>query len=183
MAVSHLGLGLYFHYSVKCSSNTKPLSEEEETRNQTRFNTDEEAVLGPSCLQISWLPLPLILGFTVAFNLGLGSLTWVVATEVLPVRSRGWTHTLANLTSNLCWFIVTKTFRDLQESLGHAAPFFLYGGVCLFGLVFIFIFLPETRGKTPEETAQNFASLRPNHERSNVPKQTENKTSQNNLTN
>ena len=79
--------------------------------------------------------------------------------------------------------IATKTFRDLQESLGHAAPFFLYGGVCLsflfiifssspfcsigqvclFGLLFIFIFLPETRGKTPEETAQNFASLRPNH--------------------
>ena len=83
-----------------------------------------------------------------AYNLGLGSLTWVVATEVLPIRSkyppnkiqqefllrsRGWTHTLANLTSNLCWFLVTKTFRDLQDSLGHAAPFFLYGGICLFG--------------------------------------------------
>ena len=64
--------------------------------------------------KVSWLPLPLILGFTVAFNLGLGSLTWVVATEVLPVNSRGWTHTLANLTSNICWFLVTKTFRDLQ---------------------------------------------------------------------
>ena len=64
--------------------------------------------------KVSWVPLPLILGFTVAFNLGLGSLTWVVATEVLPVNSRGWTHTLANLTSNLCWFLVTKTFRDLQ---------------------------------------------------------------------
>ena len=28
---------------------------------------------------------------------------------------------------------MTKTFRDLQDSLGHAAPFFLYGGICLFG--------------------------------------------------
>ena len=69
--------------------------------------------------QVSWLPLPLILGFTVAFNLGLGSLTWVVATEVLPVNSRGWTHTLANLTSNICWFLVTKTFRDLQVGAIH----------------------------------------------------------------
>ena len=70
---------------------------------------------------------------------------------------------------------MTKTFRDLQESLGQAAPFFLYGGVCLpfslvifwfgqvclFGLLFIFIFLPETRGKTPEETAQSFVGLQP----------------------
>ena len=29
------------------------------------------------------------------------------------------------------------------------------------GLVFIFIFLPETRGKTPEETAQSFVGLQP----------------------
>ena len=75
MAVSHLGLGLYFHFS-NCSSNTKPDPLSEESRNQTHFNADEEedeVVLGPSC-QISWLPLPLILGFTVAFNLGLGSL-------------------------------------------------------------------------------------------------------------
>jgi len=181
MAVSHLGLGLYFHLA-NCTSTTKDLVEA--VTNQTVFvNEDQDAVLGPKSCQISWLPLPLIMGFTISFNLGLGSLTWVVATEVLPVRSRGWTHTLANLTSNLCWFVVTKTFRDLQDSLGHAAPFFLYGGVCLFGLVFIFIFLPETRGKTPEETAQNF--LRPNRlptvERSDVSKCV-NKTTQN-LTN
>ena len=37
-----------------------------------------------------------------------------IITKVLPVNSRGWTHTLANLTSNLCWFLVTKTFQDLQ---------------------------------------------------------------------
>jgi hypothetical protein len=30
---------------------------------------------------ISWLPLPLLMLFTVAFNVGMGSLTWVVATE------------------------------------------------------------------------------------------------------
>ena len=71
-------------------------------------------------------------------------------------RSRGYTHTIANLTSNLCWFIITKTFKDLQEQLGLAAPFFLYGGVCVFGLIFVFVFLPETRGKTYEETALEF---------------------------
>ena len=61
MAVSHLGLGLYFHQL--------PDTEEEM----------EESSL-------TWLPLPLVLAFTVSYNLGLGSLTWVVATEVLPIR-------------------------------------------------------------------------------------------------
>merc|ERR1719192_555196 len=176
MAVSHLGLGLYFHHLAGMKKEAETVMER---GNVTANWSKEDVSLGV----VGWLPLPLVLSFTVAYNLGLGSLTWVVATEVLPIRSRGWTHTLANLTSNLCWFLVTKTFRDLQDSLGHAAPFFLYGGICLFGLVFIFIFLPETRGKTPEETAQNF--LRPNRlptvERSDVSKCV-NKTTQN-LTN
>ena len=40
-------------------------------------------------------------------------------------------------------------------------PFFLYGSVCVFGFVFIYIFLPETHGKTSEETAKSFHGLRP----------------------
>jgi hypothetical protein len=178
MALSHLGLGLYFHklaprgQLVGGSSNSTLLPQ---------VGEKEEGEDMP--LLLAWLPLLLVITFTVAFNLGLGSLTWVIATEVLPVRSRGWTHTIANLTSNLCWFLVTKTFQDLQDSLGHAAPFFFYGGVCLFGLVFIFFFLPETRGRTPEETAQNFAPVRPildMVERSDGPK-SENKTTQNTI--
>jgi hypothetical protein len=68
---------------------------------------------------------------------------------------------MANLTSNFCWFVVTKTFEDIESDLGLCAPFFFYGGVCIFGLVFIYIFLPETRGKTYEETAQSFVGVRP----------------------
>jgi hypothetical protein len=91
----------------------------------------------------------------------MGSLTWVVATEILPVRSRRWTHTLANVSSNLWWFVVTKTFKELYTNLGPFVPFFLYGSVCLFGFVFIYIFLPETHGKTAEETAKSFTGFRP----------------------
>lgn len=43
---------------------------------------DEEAEeLEARIRTISWLPLPLLMLFTVAFNVGMGSLTWVVATE------------------------------------------------------------------------------------------------------
>ena len=102
------------------------------------------------------LPLPILIIFTLAFNVGMGSLTWVVATEILPFRSRRWTHTVANVTSNLCWFAVTKTYTDIHTTFGLSAPFFIYGSVCLFGFIFIYVCLPETRGKTPEETAKAF---------------------------
>ena len=102
------------------------------------------------------LPLPILIIFTLAYNVGMGCLTWVVATEILPFRSRRWTHTVANVTSNLCWFAVTKTYTDISKTFGISVPFFIYGSVCLFGFVFIYVFLPETRGKTPEETAKAF---------------------------
>ncbi len=61
--------------------------------------------------EVRWLPIPILVFFTMAYNVGMGSLTWVVATEILPIRSKRWTHTIANVTSNFWWFVVTKTFR------------------------------------------------------------------------
>lgn len=60
-------------------------------------------------------------------------------------RSKRWTHTVSNATSNLWWFVVTKTFKDIYELASPATPFLVYGCVCVFGFFFILIFLPETR--------------------------------------
>lgn len=68
---------------------------------------------------------------------------------------------MANVTSNLCWFVVTKTYKDISTQLGLFVPFFLYGSVCIFGFIFIYVFLPETRGRSPEETAKAFGGFGP----------------------
>ena len=81
--------------------------------------------------------------------------------SLLTLFTGRWTHTLANASSNLWWFVVTKTFKELYTNLGPFVPFFLYGSVCLFGFVFIYVFLPETHGKTSEETAKSFSGFRP----------------------
>lgn len=141
MAISQIAMGIYFYILHDIRTND-PAS-----------HSDMD--------HVRWLPLPILIIFTVSFNVGMGSLTWVVATEILPVRSRRWTHTIANVTSNLWWLVVTKTFKELYTNLGPFVPFFLYGSVCVFGFVFIYIFLPETHGKTSEETAKSFSGFRP----------------------
>ena len=169
MAVSQIALGAYFSLLAQyLSSDSSCVRERQlfqtDSHNISKSDLDNNKTIDASLSEIpsiSWLPLPLLMMFTVAFNLGLGSLTWVVATEILPVRSRGYTHTIANVTSNFCWFLVTKTFRDIQFYFGMGAPFFMYGSVCVFGLVFIFIFLPETRGKSYDETALEFQGCGP----------------------
>ena len=100
MAVSQIALGAYFsslaqyistsgeHHTfcgdVSESGQNVSLAETSDT-NHTK-EIDSKASWS-ELHNISWLPLPLLMVFTVAFNLGLGSLTWVVATEILPVRS------------------------------------------------------------------------------------------------
>lgn len=48
-------------------------------------------------------------------------------------------------------FILTYTFPVLNESIGAEGTFWLYGGICLAGFLFIRQNLPETKGKTLEE--------------------------------
>ena len=47
-------------------------------------------------------------------------------------------------------FILTYTFPILNAKLGAAGTFWLYGGICVLGCLFIKFKLPETRGKTLE---------------------------------
>jgi SP family arabinose:H+ symporter-like MFS transporter len=54
----------------------------------------------------------------------------------------------------LLWFadwIVTQTFPILQESIGPAKTFWVYGFFSFASFVFIYIFVPETKGRTLEE--------------------------------
>jgi len=174
MAVSQIALGAYFYFLAQQISENSEFCKYVDIINtnqsdHTNLTASEHEPPMLELIDISWIPLPLLMLFTTAFNLGLGGLTWVVATEVLPVRSRGWTQTIANVTSNFCWFLVTKTFKDIQDGLGLSAPFFFYGSVCIFGFFFIYIFLPETRGKSYEETAQEFDGVEPFKERVGCP--------------
>ena len=76
MAVSQIALGSYFSLLAQYLADdkeNKTLSFEEEDNGRNKTEDDQPSLL---LTQISWLPLPLLMIFTIAFNLGLGSLTW-----------------------------------------------------------------------------------------------------------
>ena len=53
-------------------------------------------------------------------------------------------------------FLLTYTFPLLNAALGPAGTFWTYAAVCLAGLLFLFLRLPETKGKTLEEIETDF---------------------------
>ncbi len=95
--------------------------------------------------------LLLVLAAIACYSMSLAPVTWVVISEIFPNRIRGAAMAVAVAALWVACFILTYTFPLLNATLGAAGTFLLYAAVCLFGLVYVFIKLPETKGKTLEE--------------------------------
>jgi len=98
--------------------------------------------------------LPLLGGvllFVAAFAMAMGPVSWIVNSEIFPTKLRGRAMAVSIF---LLWFsdwVVTQTFPMLQESIGPAKTFWVYGFFSLASFIFILLFVPETKRKTLEE--------------------------------
>jgi SP family arabinose:H+ symporter-like MFS transporter len=97
------------------------------------------------------LLLMAVLSFVAAFAMAMGPVSWIVNSEIFPTKLRGRAMAVSIF---LLWFadwVVTQTFPMLQESIGPAKTFWVYGFCSLLSFIFILIYVPETKGKTLEE--------------------------------
>lgn len=107
---------------------------------------------------------PLILGLTLAviaaYATSLAPVTWVLLSEIFPNRIRGLAMSIAVSALWIACFAVTYTFPILNKLLGAAGTFWCYGAFCFLGVVFIALFVPETKGKTLEEIEASLTKQR-----------------------
>lgn len=95
--------------------------------------------------------LLLIILAIACYAMSLAPVVWVVLSEIFPARIRGMAVALSTF---FLWggcFLLTYTFPILNEAVGAYGIFWIYGGICLVGFLFIRSQLPETKGKTLEE--------------------------------
>ena len=101
-----------------------------------------------------------ILALTVsflAFQQGAVSpVTWLMLSEIFPLRIRGLGM---GSTAFILWmvnFAVGFSFPVLTAAIGISGTFFLFSGVGIFAVLFVKAYLPETRGKSLEELEEQF---------------------------
>jgi SP family xylose:H+ symportor-like MFS transporter len=98
-----------------------------------------------------------ILGYIACFALSMGPVVWVVLSEIFPTRIRGRAMAIATLALWAANYLVSQTFPVINEhpwlvsTFQHAFPFWLYALFCLVTIVFVVLYVPETKGKTLEE--------------------------------
>jgi len=95
--------------------------------------------------------LVLVLAAIACYAMSLAPVTWVVIAEIFPNRVRGSAMSVAVTALWTACFLLTYTFPLLNAALGAAGVFWTYAAICLAGLLFLYIRLPETRDKTLEE--------------------------------
>jgi sugar porter (SP) family MFS transporter len=95
--------------------------------------------------------LLLVLAAISCYAMSLAPVTWVLISEIFPNRIRGAAVSVAVSALWIACFILTFTFPILNKTLGPAATFWTYAGICVAGFVFILVRVPETKGKTLEQ--------------------------------
>ncbi|KAK9130143.1 hypothetical protein Sjap_010630 [Stephania japonica] len=100
---------------------------------------------------IGWLALIFLASYIISYAPGMGTVPWIVNSEIYPLRHRGicgGMAAMANWVSNL---IVSQSFLSLTKAVGSSWTFFIFASVSIFAFVFIIMFVPETKGVALEE--------------------------------
>jgi SP family galactose:H+ symporter-like MFS transporter len=84
-----------------------------------------------------------------------GPIIWVICSEIYPLTGRDLGITISTATNWLCNAIVGATFLTLLNVLGPANTFWLYGGLNILFIIFLFTFVPETKGVSLEKIEEN----------------------------
>ncbi|HET6556696.1 MAG TPA: sugar porter family MFS transporter [Prolixibacteraceae bacterium] len=103
-----------------------------------------------------WI-LMLILGYIAFFAASLGPALWVVAAELFPNRLRSKGMSIAIVALWVACTIVTIAFPIMLEKLSGGITFMIFALICLANLVYVWKYVPETKGKTLEELEKAFA--------------------------
>ncbi|HEC41235.1 MAG TPA: MFS transporter [Bacteroides sp.] len=90
------------------------------------------------------------------YALALAPTTWVVLSEIFPNKVRGVAMSIATFALWSSSFLTTYSFPIINKTFKSYGTFWIYAGVCVLGFIFVYKFLPETKGKTLEEIEDAF---------------------------
>ena len=105
------------------------------------------------------LVILLFYAYVIAFEIGLGPGCWLVPSECFYNDIRMRAMSLATFANRCTTTGVVGTAISIQRAWSWSGFYAWYGSVCLTGAVFLFLFLPETKGKSLEQMYTYFEKI------------------------
>ncbi|KAJ4790501.1 Inositol transporter 1 [Rhynchospora pubera] len=131
--VSLVILSLAFILQSSCNSNNQILS------------------LGFCSSGIGWFAVVGLALYIACFAPGMGPVPWAVNSEIYPEAYRGVCGGMSATVNWISNLIVAQTFLSIVELVGTGGTFMIIAGIAVLALLFVYIFVPETKGLTFEQ--------------------------------
>ncbi len=93
--------------------------------------------------------------FVAFFAFSQGAVIWVFISEIFPNQVRAKGQTLGSSTHWVMAALIAFSFPYFAEKLGGATTFFFFASMMVLQLIFVWRFMPETKGKSLEQIETN----------------------------
>ncbi|KAJ4703117.1 Inositol transporter like [Melia azedarach] len=112
--------------------------------------------------KFGWLALIGLALYIIFFSPGMGTVPWIVNSEIYPLRFRGVCGGMAATANWISNLIVAQSFLSLTQAIGTSWTFLIFGVISVAALIFVLICVPETKG-LPIEEIEKMLELRALH--------------------
>ncbi|XP_060786893.1 solute carrier family 2, facilitated glucose transporter member 6-like [Neoarius graeffei] len=106
------------------------------------------------------IPLMSIIFIVVGYAIGWGPITWLLMSEILPMKVRGIISGVCVMVSYATAFFLTQFFMWAVDALGLYTPFLFFSVICVMSIIFTAKCVPETKGRTLGEIENYFRTGR-----------------------
>ncbi|OXA48660.1 Facilitated trehalose transporter Tret1-2 [Folsomia candida] len=107
----------------------------------------------------SWVPVICLVVYICMFSVGIGPISTTVMGEILPQEIRGVGSALCTAALRGSAFTITFAFEGVKDQVGSYGVFWIFAGVCAIGLITIYFWIPETKGKSFEDIKSLFLDV------------------------
>lgn len=103
-----------------------------------------------------WVAVGSLVTYIICFAVSLGPVGWILISEVFPLKIRGISMSICTVSNFAFNFFVVASFPVLLNRIGGAYTFWIFGIVSILCLVFVYFFVPETKGISLETIENNW---------------------------
>jgi len=94
----------------------------------------------------SWFTLACLIVFIATYSFGVGPIPWVVIGEIVAPEAKGFSNGVINFAARVFGFFLMFYFKDMNIAFGQHGVYWIFSAICFIGLLFSYLFLPETKG-------------------------------------
>lgn len=110
-------------------------------------------ILGSS---LKWVAVGSLVTYIICFAMSLGPIGWILVSEVFPLKIRGVAMSICTVSNFAFNFFVVGSFPIMLHRIGGAWTFWMFGFVSLLCIIFVYFFVPETKGISLEQIESNW---------------------------